>query len=482
MGLDTKHPLYIDRLPDWIVLEDTFAGERTIKEAGVSYLPATSGQVADGMGPTRPGGKAYASYVRRASFPSVVADAVGAMIGVMHHKPPTIELPSALEPLLITATLQGESLEMLLRRINERQLVEGRIGLLLDVPDGQQVGTPPYIATYSARSIINWDEGTRTAPGLANLNLVVLDESEYERGASFTWDMKRKYRVLVLGDVLENEAVGQGVYQVGVFEGNSATFSKVGLITPSIGGLTLDKIPFVFINSKDVVTSPDKPPLLGLSELALTIYRGDADHRQALFMQGQDTLVISGGTEDEYRVGANAQISLGIGGDAKYIGVESNGLKEMRSALEDDRREAAAKGAQLLDTTSRSKESGDALRVRVAAQTATLNQIALTGAFGLELILKDAATWVGANPDDVSVTPNLDFTDQDLAGKTLVEWMTAKSLGAPLSLLSIHKQMQDKDLTDMTFEEEMEQLADEAEKFGEEEPEEELDDMETDDE
>ncbi|MBD4208505.1 hypothetical protein GUH47_21445, partial [Xanthomonas citri pv. citri] len=50
-------------------------------------------------------------------------------------------------------------------------------------------------------------------------------------------------------------------------------------IEPTIRGKTLNRIPFVFINSKDIVARPDDPPLLGLVNLALAIYRGDADYR-----------------------------------------------------------------------------------------------------------------------------------------------------------------------------------------------------------
>ena len=209
---------------------------------------------------------------------------------------------------------------------------------------------------------------------------------------------------------------------------------------------------------------PDKPPLLGLANLALAIYRGEADYRQALFMEGQDTLVIIGDTTDENRrTGANASINLPIGGDAKYIGVNSMGLIEMRQSLENDRAAADQRGGALLDSDSREKESGDALKIRVAARTATLNQIALAGAFGLEQLLKIAAEWMGADPEQVSVTPNLDFAGDELASRSLLELATAKGMGAPISNRTIHDQMSEKDLTKLTFEEELAEIEKDAE-------------------
>lgn len=461
MAIDSKHPQYADHSPDWGLMRDTHAGERQIKDQGERYLPVTAGQREDGMRRNQSGWRAYEAYKKRASFPDIVTAAVEAMLGVMHHKPPVIELPDKMEPLREIATLEGESLEMLLRRINEEQLITGRLGLLPDVQDGAPVGSTPYIAMYHAETILNWDSGARDDLVLRNLNLVVLDESEHERDGNFEWKMQQKYRVLVLGEIDANEPTGVGVYQTGVFRDSKTNFSVAGMVTPSLAGKNLDFIPFTFINAKDVVPAPDHPPLLGLGRLAVTIYRGEADYRQGLFMQGQDTLVVIGETDPDkvHRTGANASINLPVGGEAMFIGVESSGLKEQRAALENDRGEAAQKGGQLLDSVSRQKESGDALKIRVAARTATLNQIALAGAFGLQSTLRHIAVWMGADPEKVVVTPNLDFVDDALEGKTLVEYMSAKQMGAPLSLRSIHTLMEERDLTELTFEEELAELA-----------------------
>lgn len=459
MGVDSKHPLYTLLLKDWEILIDTYGGERVIKEAGVKYLAATTGMVADGMRINQPGLIAYQNYRLRARFPDAVNIAVKALVGLMHTKPPAIELPTAMEPMREAASDQGESLDVLLRRINQQQLITGRIGLLLDVRTGSNVGTLPYIATYDARNIINWDNGLVTDDLVKqNLNLVILDESGQVRSTNFEWEQKDKFRVLILGEANTNEPKGAGgIYRVGVFTDGKTTFSEDNLIEPSLVGNTLDFIPFTFINATDIVPTPGKPPLLGLADLSLGIYRGEADYRQALFMQGQDTLVVSGATDDEmnFRTGAGASIVLPTGGKAEFIGVNSEGISEMREALENDKLEAANRSGDMVDTTSRSKESGDALRIRVVARTATLNQIAKTGAFGLQNTLRQAAMWIGANPEEVIVTPNLDFVNDTLGGEELVKLATAKALGAPLSNDSIHTLMEEKGLTHHTLEEEL---------------------------
>jgi len=263
----------------------------------------------------------------------------------------------------------------------------------------------------------------------------------------FEWENVKSARVLLMQD---------GVATMGVFTDN---FDITAMVAPSIAGRTLERLPFVIVNSKDIVPDPDDPPLMGLARLALACYRGEADYRQTLFMQGQDTLVVIGGAGDEeIRAGAGAQISLGTGGDAKYIGVSGDGLEEMRLSIENDHAKAAEIGGQLLAASDGNAESGDALRIRVSARTSSLNQIALAGAGGLQTILRTMAEWVGADPEEVTVTPNLDFADDKLDGPTLVSFMTAKSLGAPLSKRSIHNLMRKRELTEMTYEEELAEI------------------------
>ena len=458
-NISSRHPLYNEFYGDWVTVRDCYRGSRVVKQKGTTYLPATESMHQDGLGPSESGGRAYSSYKLRANFPDIVNDAVEAMLGVMWHKPPVIELPAIMEPLRKTATLKHESLDMLLRRVNEEQLVGGRLGLLLDLPQDPTLNaeTSFYLAMYRTEDIVNWAELQAGAGKQADVDLVVLDESEYERRQenAFSWYKETKYRVLTLDE---------GVYKQGLYREYNETYTSEGMVVPSVRGKSLGEIPFVFINSNDIDPEPEEPPLLGLAELALTVYRGEADYRQSLFLQGQDTLVIIGGTDDEeYRIGAGNAIKIpsGPGHDAKFVGVSSDGLEEQRLALQNDRVDAMRKSGQMLDDTSREKESGEALTVRVAAKTATLNQLAITGAFGFERALKIGAAWMGANPDEVSVTPNLDFVDDTLSARELVEFMTAKATGGPISLRTVHKNMSDKGVTDMSFEDEIKAIEEE---------------------
>jgi Domain of unknown function (DUF4055) len=490
MSLEYTNPAYDLFREDWSMMRDFYVGERAVKSAGTTYLPPTQSMILDGMGLATTvttkrniGQEAYDAYRLRAVFPDYVKEAVEAYIGLLHQKPPTIELPPEMEFMRDKATLHGESLIMLLRRINEEQLVTGRVGLLLDMPVAPDPANPGlYVATYAAETIPNWDDG-EALEGTTKLNLVVLNESGVRR-KGFEWKAMSKYRVLSLEPILEPNATDPEAppvvtgtqYMVGVFEneGGLPVYAESDMRTPMLRGQVLDEIPFVFVNSKDIVATPDQPPLMGLARLCRAIYCGEADFRQNLFMQGQDTLVIigdrkkrtdfvEGGTEEAMRTGAGSMIELesGAGNDAKYVGVTAEGLSAQQETLADDRNRAEARSGQLISAKEQGIESGAALKTRVAGQTATLNQLALTGAAALQAILRIAAKWMNANVDKVIVTPNLEFSDFEMTGESLVKLMTARTMGAPISLESIHGLMVDQGLTKLDYETEMDKIAEE---------------------
>ena len=460
MAIDIKHPRYEELQPDWEVMRDTYRGERVVKSKGIKYLPATQGMILDGMKTANDvGTKAYNAYRTRAIFPEYTKQAVENYIGMLWRKPAAIKLPSALEPMRDSCTPAGESLYQLLRRVNEEQLVTGRCGLLLDLPESAESTVLPYIAFYIGESVINWDVN-QMGEGHTELNLVVLDETGLRRRADFSWQAFKKYRLLALGDLTTNEPNGTANYRQGVFTDETGLqYYDGAMFEPSFRGKKLSQIPFVFVNTKDLLPDTDEAPLISLARQCLAIYRGEADYRQTLFMQGQETLVVIGGannTDDNQvlRTGTGARIDIEQGGDAKFIGVSSRGLPEQRYSLANDRLRAEIVAGQLTNTTDK-VESGLALQTRLGAQKSVLTQIALTGAAALERILKIAAEWVGANPDEVSVEPNLDFATNELAGQDLLLYMQARQLGAPISNESIHKLMVSKGMTTMDFIEEM---------------------------
>lgn len=467
MGIDAKHPSYTKFQEDWEMLRDFYAGPQQVKDRGEKYLPPTEGMRIDGLAKDKPGFHAYNAYRNRARVPDYVKEAVEVLVGLLHQKEAIIELPEQLEYLRTRASANGEPLNALHRRINVEQISTGRLGLLVDMRENPDPANPnPYMALYTAESMINWDDNTETDE-YGKLNLVVLDESGHKRINNFDWKDIKKFRVLELGDTQANDL--EGVYRAGTFDNDTGTltYDATTMKTPMLRGKTLDFVPFTFINSKDLLSEPDEPPLKGLAEVCKGIYQSEADYRQNLYMQAQDTLVVIGGVKnptglpgepEALRTGAGARIDVDQGGDAKYIGVAADGLAEQRMAIEADRKRAQVKAGELIQNNGSQMESGQALSTRFNAQTATLNQMATTAAAGLEKALKQIAVWVGADPEKVKVTPNTEFIDFALDGANFKAIMEAKEMGFPISEESLHALAADRGLTVMDFVTEMKKV------------------------
>lgn len=473
MPITDEHPLYTEKSDSYKIMTDTSTGEERIKEGAFAYLSATGGQIEDGALSENPRAKGldnYRSYKSRARFPDLVEEAVETLVGVMVQEPAVIDLPPQLEPLREDATRKHESLQAMLRRTLEQQLLFGRIGWLVDTPRFVLAGDRelPHFVEYDAQMIINWDDERIAEMSTDTLNLVVLNESKFTRGKNgadmFAWQTEDVHRVLLL-EPEEPELPVSDVNPI-VYK----TFTQTDDITdetvvPEFIGVKLNRIPFTFIGANDLNINPDDIPLLSLARLALHIYGLSADYYNALHGIGSDTLVIKGtllnasGDEKDVdasvRVGTGAVIYVETDGDAGFEGIDSKGIPEQAKAYQADLLEGREHGARLLEPRRGQAESGEALRTRVASATANLHQIMLTAAAGLEQALKTLAEWVGADASAVKVTPNMDFVQIRTDPAQLVSFMAAKAQGAPISLESIHAWSLANNFTRETFTEEL---------------------------
>ncbi len=410
MTVTTEHPdLTKERRDEWYLMRDAFNGESAIKKRAETYLPKPSGF--DGM--TDPRG-AYDAYKARASFPEILAPSIAAMVGIVHAKEITIEMPTALEYLWERSTndLHALPLEAFHRTITREILLTGRYGVFTDAPEG---GGMPYFAGYEAATIINWDR-----------DFFVLDESDWYR-EGFDWDWETRYRALMMEDGRFVQRVHTGTDLAAVED----------LPATAMGGGALDFVPFVAANARDITPEIETPPLIGVARAAKAIYQLDADYRHQLFMSGQETLVAINGDPPEY-VGAGAVHAMrggegqGQQPDLKYVSPSCSGIEAHREAKAELRRQAIMAGARMLEQEDRAQESGEARRLRFASETANLMSVAMTSCGLLEAALKHAARYIGQNPDDVVVTPPSDLLDHTMGAdeaEALVRVWQAGAIG-----------------------------------------------------
>ena len=387
----TLHPdLTGARLSEWALMRDAAGGETTVKTRNEVYLPKPSG-----FKTQSDGGKAmYAAYKARAQFPEILAPSISAMVGIIHAKDAQIDLPSSMDFIVERATQNGLTLAAFHRRITRQLLEAGRYGILADAPENSG---DPFLAGYMAEAIINWENDG---------SFIVVDETTIIR-AGFEWAELPRFRVFELVE---------GQYIQTVFEG-AELVSRV--IAPSAqGAKALEDVPFVVATSRDLTPVPEPPPLIGVARAALAIYQLSADYRHQLYMTGQETLVVINGKAPSV-VGAGAVIVLegteANKPDAKYIGPKGVGIDAHRVAIAENRKAAISAGARMFDETSNRQESGEARRLRFAAETATLMSVAQNSCAALERALRHIAVMITANPEEVVVVPPSDLLDSTMS-------------------------------------------------------------------
>lgn len=387
----TMHPdLTPDRLSDWKLMRDVMQGARSVKRAGVGYLPMPSGFKAQADG----GQEAYEkAYKLRAIVPELLAPSISAMIGIIHAKETQIDIPDGLAPIWENSDGEGMSLEAFHRRITRYLLWLGRYGVLTTAPAN---GGEPFLAGYAGDSIINWDR-----------DFFVMDESG-KRRVGFEWKDNPKFRVLELVD---------GHYVSTVYEGED--LNTITATEPvALGGQRLDFVPFFVGNARDVVPAVETPPLIGIANAIINSYQLSADWRWQLFMSGQETLVAING-EAPKTVGAGVVHQM-MGSDTmtpdlKYVSPTCSGIEAHEAAIEKQKEAAVMAGARMFEQEKSSQESGEARKLRFASETANLMSVSQVSAALLERGLKAAARMKGLDEGDIVVNPPKDLLDSTMS-------------------------------------------------------------------
>lgn len=433
MPVNTRHPDYIEYMDEWRQMRDCLRGHVAIKTAGPTYLPMPSGFKAQSDG----GRDMYRAYQSRARVPSWIGRMMLGMTGLVHRVDAKITMPDSMQYLWENATPDGLPLEALHRRITWEILLTARYSLLADVIDGL-----PYLAGYHVENMINWDK-SRNSP------FYVLDESAMVR-EGFTWIKRDRHRVLHVED---------GRYVQYEYDGEDNS-EKIEPRKRGAGGF-LDFVPITVMNSRDLSLEMAEPPLIGVARAVVASYQLDADYRHQLYMSGQETLFTFGAPPPTV-IGAGVAHEMPENARAEFVGPSGSGIDRHRTAIDDTKEDAIQEGAALFSGQS-GQESGEALRIRMAATTATLNTISQTSAQGLEMSLRHAAIFLGEDPEKVTVEGNRKFVDATMSS-TDAAALVKSWLDEGISRLTLFENLQRGEIIspDRTFEEEMDLIRNEA--------------------
>ena len=421
MKLDTTHAQYEKYAPLWQSLRDAIEGEYAVKAAGTAYLPKLGGQSYE----------EYAAYKLRASFYNATGRTVDGLSGMVFRKPMDVQAPDAMTVFLEDASLRGVDFQGFAESIVEEDLVVGRAGVLVDYPhveaaamsqaQAERLNLRPFLVQYNAESILDWR--LTQLENKTVLSMVKLRECVYEPVDEFNQEEIEQIRVLDLNE---------GGYRQRIFRRDvNGDWQQFGTdIIPTMRGLPLSFIPFIFVGVRDTTPHIDKPPLIDLADKNLDHYRMDADYHHSLhFLAAGSTRWVKGVREDEINAGVfdragPTALMASTEAEAEF-GIcepQGKGIPAQRQALKDAEDQMAALGARMLAPEKRQAETAETATIYRQGEMSVLASLAQAVSNALTQALEIARDWMGLS-GEVSVSLNRDFSPQKMTHWDMSEYL-----------------------------------------------------------
>jgi len=398
MGIESKHPLYIETENKWTRVRDSFLGSDKVKSQGEVYLPKLSSQDKD----------QYASYVMRAMYVNAIKNTVQGLVGAVMRIAPVINAPDRILELSQDITGTGVSLNDFISNMLSEQLLMGRQGILIDRTEDRA-----YLSGYTTEQITNWMDDTV----ILKETYVAHDLNDYY---SMTYEVQ--YRELMIDE--------DGKYLVRIWR-EVQGWSVWNEIYPTKVGQSLDKIPFVALSGNELNLNPTQPPLMSLVDTNLSMYRTSADLEHGRHFTALPTPYVTGIDGDsELKIGSgSAWILPDSSSKAGYLEFTGQGLQALEKAVDEKRNIMAGLGASLLQTQKSGVESAEAVRLRQNSEASVLVGAVLSVQEGIAKALSIMAEWEGVS-GDIEVSLNTDFSDSKISAENLTALMGAWQSGA----------------------------------------------------
>ena len=437
----TRHEDYTLLSPKWIRQRDVMAGEDRVKEKRTVYLPALSGQQTTSGFQQQTAISSYDSYLDRASFLNASGRTRDGLVGAITRKQPDLDWPEADLALLDSVGSSLEGFDELTNEVLDEVVGVGRYGHLVDLPDFGVSNPTPFVSTYSAENITDWELGVvPTKDNVGQKRPIRVNLLERTRQIADDGHELAKYRILHLGvpqPVTEDEkkmATEEFLSTLGLMpedftdgfiyyqevwleadtsEESETVFHRDQVIIPrAAGGVLLREIPFTFFNANTIRPKPEKPTLLDLVVVNLGHYRNGADHEHGLHFTALPQPWVSGFKFDgPLFIGSGvAWVTEEPNASAGYLEFSGQGLGAIKEEMRDKEKRMASMGARLLE--SQGPESGaeatETVQLRQAGEMSVLARISIAVSMGLSSTLKFLQRFRGQS-EEVGIVLNQDF-------------------------------------------------------------------------
>lgn len=239
-----------------------------------------------------------------------------------------------IQPLLENIDNQGNSFNVFSRRAFEESF-DGFSVILVDQPsvnksqvqsleDKNRLGIRPYWRIYTAANVWNWRYRVNPISQARELSLLVLREITDEYLDRFESVSVTRYRVYSFD---QNNKVSMDLWKENPGKEGDEKFTQEG---STVTFPFFSAIPAAIIGCLD-----DEPKLLIESRLEILAYQKESSFNKVEYMQGSPILILIGNSDPlkPIVVGSDAKLDIPIGGDAKYLQLDSKGHESLKQTI-----------------------------------------------------------------------------------------------------------------------------------------------------
>jgi hypothetical protein len=414
------HPMVRALQSSYELIADCLAGETQVKFRQTKYLPQPNADDQSEENVAR-----YRAYLTRAVFYNVAQRTQAGMVGQVFLRPPAVEAPAALEPVVTDATGSGVPLDQLAQEATGFAIGFGRCGLYVDYPsvaieasaEGEGTGefgatlaqlesgdVRPTMRVISPKDCINWRVIQRGAKLV--LSLVVFREDQIISDDGFETKVRDQWRVLRLDE--------GGQYTIEIYRNRTGTTPDEKYEPRDAAGNRFNDIPFTFIGAMNNDPKPGIMPMYDLCSVNMAHYRNSADYEEAVYMLGQPTPWFGGLTEQWVKEVMGGRVLLGSRAAVLLPANSSAGLLQTlpntmaKEAMDQKEAQMIALGAKLIEASQTQRTATEANYDNVS-ETSILSSVAGNVAKAFEFALAWAARFVGAPETGIAYNLNTEF-------------------------------------------------------------------------
>jgi len=370
MPVDSYHPQYCNHQAE--VCEHAYEGK--VKQ----YVPKPTGMST----------KEYEQYVSRGVYFNMTKRTVEASVGAITRRNPSTNV----EDIQIVDDL---SVNEFCSQIARELFLSGRAGVLVDYDMDKEA---PYLCYVERENIINWR---------SDYSMIMLKEHVLEENPKDPYELVYvcQYRKLFINE--------QGFYEYTVYRKDGQdNFYVYDSNIPTYRGTPFTEVPFVFVNPFDITQDAHEPIILNMAQINISHFISTVDIEHAVHFTALPQPYVAGDfardVEGDIPIGSFDVWMLEANAKPGYLEFSGSGLSSIERRMTDKQEQMAAIGSRLL-IPKNGVESADALRMRSAAESATLANV--TGAIesAMQTALAYYMAWLGQPNYSVEFHMSRDF-------------------------------------------------------------------------